>query len=165
MGARVERIGLDGWERVRAVRLRALRDAPDAFGMTLAQEQARTPASWRERLTDPAAATFLAVDGQADVGLIVGRAYEGEPGAAGLFAMWVAPARRGRGIAQGLVDAVVAWARAGGFRRVLLDVGDENAPAVRLYAQKGFVPTGVTGCVSPDRAHVREHQRALDLGG
>lgn len=160
---RVERMGPEGWERVRAVRLRALSDAPDAFGMTLAEEEAKPPEGWRARLADRETATFLAVEPGRDVGLIVSRAYEGQPGAAGLFAMWVAPECRGRGMAQALVEAVVAWARSMGFGRVLLDVGDRNADAIRLYARNGFEPTGVTGCVSPDRAHLLEHQRALDL--
>src|SRR5262245_8155127 len=122
----IERMGPEGWTRVRAVRLRALADTPDAFGTTLAEGQARTAAWWRARLESPAVGTFLAVTAGEDVGLIVTDPYEGQPDAAGLFAMWVAPEARGRGIAKALVEEVVAWARAQGFRRVLLDVADQN---------------------------------------
>jgi GNAT superfamily N-acetyltransferase len=162
-GFAVERMRSDDWERVRRVRLRALTDTPDAFGSTLATEFARPPEGWRARLADLASATFVATEDREDVGLIVGSRYEGSPGTAGLFAMWVQPERRGRGIAQALVRAVIAWARAAGYARLLLDVGDWNAAAIRLYERMGFTPTGVTGFLSPERAHVLEHQRALDL--
>jgi ribosomal protein S18 acetylase RimI-like enzyme len=153
------------WERVRAIRLRALADAPDAFATTHADAAARPPEHWRERLADDASRTFLASVAGEDVGLVVGSVYREAPGSAGLFGMWVVPEGRGRGIARALVATVVAWARAAGYRRLLLDVADENLPAVRLYERCGFRATGVTGSLPPPREHVREHQRALDLDG
>ncbi len=156
-------MGPDGAQRVRAVRLRALADAPDAFGTTLAEDEARPLAEWRARLEAAGPATFLASEEGRDAGLAFGRAYDGQDGAAGLFGMWVAPEARDRGIGGALVDAVVAWARAGGYGRVLLDVADANDTAIRLYAGRGFVPTGVTGCLPAPREHVLEHQRGLRL--
>lgn len=161
--ARVVRAEVADWSRVRAIRLRALADAPDAFGMTLDEELARSEASWRERLADPAIATFLAVRGAGDVGLVVGGRWDGEPEDAGLYAMWVAPDQRGTGLGGALVDAVVGWARGLGRRRLLLDVADANRDAIRLYASRGFRPTGVVGSLPPPREHVPEHQRALVL--
>jgi ribosomal protein S18 acetylase RimI-like enzyme len=134
MGAwTVERMGPEGWERVRAIRLRALADAPDAFGTTLAEDEARPHGEWRARLEDPGVATFVAAGDGRDLGLATGTGYHGSDGAAGLFFMWVDPGSRGRGIGGALVDAVVAWARTAGYRGVLLDVADTNAPAIRLY--------------------------------
>ena len=92
-----------------------------------------------------------------------GADYEWEDGAAGLFGMWVAPSARGQGAGGALVDAVVAWARAEAFPRILLDVGDDNEPAIHLYASRGFVPTGVTTTLPAPRDHVHEHQRGLLL--
>jgi ribosomal protein S18 acetylase RimI-like enzyme len=159
----IERMQPDGWQRVRAVRLRALADAPDAFGTTLAEDEARPLAVWRTRLEAPEAATFVAIVDGLDVGLAVGRPHDGREAAAGLFGMWVAPGCRGRGVGDALVDAVIAWAQAGGYRRVLLDVADDNAPAIALYQRKGFAPTGATGTLPAPRQHVREHERALEL--
>lgn len=153
----------EGWARVRAVRLRALTEAPDAFGTTLAEDECRSREEWRARLEDPDAATFLASSEGHDLGLATGSRYHGRTGAAGLFGMWVDPAHRGRGIGDALVDAVVAWARASGYERVLLDVANENPSAIRLYARKGFHPTGLTGSLPPPREHVLEHERALEL--
>src|SRR5690349_25156188 len=99
----------DGWERVRAARLRALADAPDAFGTTLEEDRARPLPEWAARLRRADVVTFLAVADGRDAGIATGAPYEGEDGAAGLFGMWVEPACRGRGIGGALVDAVVAW--------------------------------------------------------
>ena len=62
-----------------------------------------------------------------------------------------------------LVDAVIDWARAGGYARVVLEVGDANVPAMRLYERKGFEPTGRTGTLPELRTNLREHERALVL--
>jgi len=161
----IEPMGPGDWERVRAVRLRALADAPDAFGTRLREDEARAPESWQERLSASSAATFLAtLDGE-DVGLAVGADYDGREGTAGLFSMWVAPEARGSGVGSLLVDAVVSWAREAAYARVVLDVADDNAAAIRLYERKGFERTGATGSLPAPREHIREHERALVLRG
>jgi len=152
------------WRRVRAIRLRALESDPDAFATTLAEERARPEASWRERLENPAARTFVASDGGADLGLVTGGPWSGRPGVAGLFAMWVAPEARGRGLGDALVGAVIDWAREADFAHLALEVADENGPAIALYARHGFEPTGRSGSLPPPREHVTEHERVLELG-
>ena len=153
----------DQWQRVRAVRLRALADSPDAFARTLADAQTLSDDHWRQRLEDTQAATFLAVHESADVGLVVGAPFSGREGAAGLFAMWVAPEARGQGAGDLLVQAVIDWAAASGCARVILEVGDHNRPAIRLYQRHGFEPTGLTAALPEPRSHIREHQRAREL--
>ena len=157
----IERLGAESWERYRAVRLRALGESPDAFWMTLAEEEAFAGERWRERLGS--AATFVVAEGSADVGVVTGAAYEGREGVAGLFGMWVAPEARGTGVADVLVDEVVAWARSEGFERLVLDVADDNAVAIRMYERKGFLPTGRTAHMPAPRKHILEHERSLDL--
>ncbi len=159
----IERMEPDDWQRVRAVRLRSLADAPDAFGTQLEEDEARPLGEWRERLANPVAVTFLAVRAGTDVGITVSLPWPGREGTVGLFAMWVAPEARGHGIGGGLVDAVAAWARDGGYARVALDVADDNEPAVALYRSKGFVRSGATGTLPPPRTHITEHERVLEL--
>ncbi len=159
----MQRIEPDDWERVRAIRLRALLDAPDAFATTFAEDESRPLGQWRTWLENIDAATFIATPDDRDVGLVFTFPYVGVDRAAGLFGMWVAPEHRGKGIAGDLIDAIVAWARARGYARVVLDVADTNLPAVRLYESKGFVRTGVVGTLSPTREHILEHQRELKL--
>ncbi len=159
----IERITSEGWERVRAVRLRSLRDSPDAFATTLAQDEARPLAVWRERLENDDSATFLATGDRRDVGCVFSSKFRGREGAAWLFGMWVAPEARGSGAGGALVDAVLEWAREQRYERILLEVGDANATAIRLYERKGFLPTGNAGRLPPPRENVLEHERAREL--
>lgn len=161
MNFQIQQINVEDWERFRAIRLRALADTPDAFGSTLAREKQFSEAEWQRRAGEENAATFIAnSDDGTDLGLSTGSAYDDE---AGLYRMWVAPEARERGIGSALVDAVVTWARANGFKRLFLDVANENTSAIALYSKKGFHPTGVTGTLPPPREHVLEHQRELRL--
>lgn len=160
---RIERMTPEGWERVRAVRLRALRDAPDAFGTTFEEDEARPPESWRERLAGSSAVTFLATAAGQDVGLVVGAELIGRERTAGLFGMWVAPEARGTGVGDRLATAVIEWAQSSGYERLVLEVGDANTAAIGLYERMGFAPTGVTGTLPPPRAHIGEHERMLRL--
>lgn len=159
----VQQMSADQWQRVRAVRLRALADSPDAFARRLADERALPAEHWQQRLKDTDAATFLAVTEEADVGLAVGSRWDDRENAAGLFSMWVAPEARGQGAGDLLVKSVVAWAAGGGFARLILEVGDDNAPAIRLYERHGFEPTGLTTALPEPRSHIREHERAREL--
>ncbi|HEU4563479.1 MAG TPA: GNAT family N-acetyltransferase [Gemmatimonadaceae bacterium] len=51
----------------------------------------------------------------------------------------VAPAARGRGASDWLMERVLEEGAAGGFTRCVLEVAPENAAAVALYARHGFV--------------------------
>jgi putative acetyltransferase len=86
-------------------------------------------------------ATFVAeADGEV-VGLIA--LYADEEGGAEL-GMMVAKDRRRQGVGRALLDAAVAWARAQGVRRLLLDVFARNDGAIALYRGFGFVEDGRT---------------------
>jgi GNAT superfamily N-acetyltransferase len=61
---------------------------------------------------------------------IRGHLREPDPVARTLRSMWVEPAHRGQGLADGLVMAVAAWARSEGARVLTLWVLDGNARAL-----------------------------------
>lgn len=155
----VQRLTLAETLRYRAIRLRALEDAPFAFS-TSHDEAAKQPLEWwRDQLSE--LTTFIAVHQGADAGVVRGLLLQSRD--ALLLSLWVAPEARGRGVGEALIDTVAGWAREHGRRRLLLDVRDDNAPAIALYERKGFVPTGVVTWLPPPREGVREHQRALRL--
>jgi ribosomal protein S18 acetylase RimI-like enzyme len=158
---RIERLAPADAARLRSVRIAALRDAPEAFCATLEQALQRTSDEWSAQLE--ALPTFVASIGAEDVGVVRGGPHDREPDTAFLLSLWVAPRARGMGVGEALIAAVVAWARAAGFARLVLDVADENVHAVRLYARCGFVANGETGSLPPPREHVTEHRRVLRL--
>jgi ribosomal protein S18 acetylase RimI-like enzyme len=130
----------DDWERVREIRLRALADAPFAFGSTFEEERERPKRFWRDRLWSAGTATFVAVDEGRSVGL-VSVFFEGER-RAHLVSMWVSPEARREGIGGALVDTALAWAAANGATTIELTVTETNAPARGLYERFGFEYTG-----------------------
>lgn len=154
--ARVRRVAESDWRALRDVRLRALADAPDAFGSTLEREAAFDDGTWadwaREAAVGATESCFLAWAEDEAVG-VVGAFVEAEHDRVHLIAMWVAPHARRLGLGRALVDAVAAWAGEIGARAIRLDVSDDNGGARRLYDASGFSPTGRTRQYE-DRPHL-----------
>jgi len=159
--ATVVRLGPDDIERLKAIRLRALDDAPGAFATTLEEARGWPAERWRAQLA--ARATFVAVRDGVDVGLARGDRDPETPGCAWLLSMWVAPEARRQGIGRQLIDEVVAWAQDAGCERIVLDVSDDQVAAIACYAALGFAPTGSTGALPAPRSHLGEHQRERRL--
>ncbi|KQY54608.1 MULTISPECIES: GNAT family N-acetyltransferase [unclassified Nocardioides] len=136
MSIEVRRLAPEEWPVWREIRLRSLADSPDAFGSTLAREEAFTEDDWLMRMQSTPVVVF--VDGAAAA---LGGAFRIEDGVAQIVAMWTAPEFRRRGLARLVLDEVVAQARAEG-RRVILDVAQGNPAARRVYERFGFVATG-----------------------
>jgi GNAT superfamily N-acetyltransferase len=133
----VRRVGPDDWADLRAVRLRALADAPDAFLTTLADAQASTDDEWRARARRRDAATFLA----GDAGMATGLVSPHLDATVELVGMWTAPEVRRTGVGATLVAAVLDWARSQGATRVVLDVAPGNHGATAFYERLGFEAT------------------------
>ncbi|MEO8679450.1 MAG: GNAT family N-acetyltransferase [Vicinamibacterales bacterium] len=143
---------------LRALRLEALSDAPEAFGSTYERELARTEADWQRWLSP--GATFLLEGADGHHGIVAcGRQAEG-PAAVDLMAMWVRPAVRGSRGADALVAAVCDWARAEVARVVRLMVFDSNPRARRFYERHGF---RLTGHQEAHAGHGRELQMERDV--
>jgi GNAT superfamily N-acetyltransferase len=141
-GVGVRRLLPDEWARLREIRLRALADAPDAFGSTLADEAAKGDDAWREWASKEDRVVVVAERGGRLIGMASGGRGRVRHGAAGLYAMWVEPDARGGGIAAWLVAAVEAWAREAGYPRIGLGVTTTNAGAIRFYERLGYADTG-----------------------
>lgn len=155
----VVRLSPTEWERLRDVRLRALEDAPDAFGSTLERESSFAEREW----SDLAALGpwWVAVDASSDVGLVAGGRHKVTL-MPWVFSMWVDPGHRGSGIAQELVAVVARWAADEGATELGLDVTDRAVGARRLYERLGFRPTGISFPMPRDKS-ILLVELALDL--
>lgn len=158
---RLEYLSVGEGERLRAIRLRSLRDAPDAFGTTLEDAAAWSFESWNRQLEQ--FATFVATADSSDLGLVRGALHDRFQDAGYLISMWVSPDARRQGIGAALIDAVVHWARTRGLNRLFLDVTEKNATAISLYTRKGFIPNGEVGTLPPPRDQIREIQLVMRL--
>ena len=142
----IRRVGRDEWGELRALRLRALQDAPDAFGSTYAEESSRTDAEWMgwaADLADGGPSFGVVADDGSWIAMAVGAPHRDHPGEAWLFAMWVAPDARHAGIGRALVEHVVDWARSRDFPVLRLTVTETNHAAIHLYERCGFSDEGV----------------------
>jgi GNAT superfamily N-acetyltransferase len=137
----------DDWTLLREVRLRALADAPDAFGSTLDLARQHSDDEWRARARgSDRGSTLLALAGARPVGM-GGVLLAPAGGTAWIWGMWTAPEARGRGLAAEILDQLVSWCRrtppeGAACVDVRLHVTEGNDGARRLYEARGFEPTG-----------------------
>jgi RimJ/RimL family protein N-acetyltransferase len=134
----IRRLGPGDEALLRATRLHALADAPEAFGTTFADAQSRDDEFWTAQvgghLGDQVCATWVAIDDSgAGVGMVTG--LESEL-VVEVIQVWVAPEHRGSGLIEQLFDRVVAWARR---ERIEIAVAESNARARRVYERLGFI--------------------------
>jgi len=131
----------DDWIVWRDLRLRALADAPDAFGETLADARRLSEAQWRGHVAArPDAAPLIVEHRGTPAGMVVVVATT--PVVAPLSAEWVAPETRRLGAGGDLVRAALRWARARAILDVRLHVSETEPGARALYAAHGFRADG-----------------------
>lgn len=149
----------------RSLRLRALREHPDAFTSSYAEDRAHPPEVAAARL---AAHAFWGAYRGGELYGFVGLEREARAKnrhKATVVGMYVAPEAAGQGVGRALLEALVAHARAEGVQRLVLTVTDGNAHAQRLYERAGFRSFGT----EPDairvegRSYAKNHMH-LELG-
>jgi GNAT superfamily N-acetyltransferase len=141
------------WQRVRALRLAALRDPVSsmAFARTFAEESALSDEIWQRRSSGSGAQQFVAIDrdtedpdsedGDAWVGMLTVIAER--PDYLSINAVYLIPEARGTGLAERLFAAAIAWVW-DRTDRVHLWVHQDNGRAEAFYQRFGFVRTGET---------------------
>lgn len=148
----------------RALRLRALREHPDAFTSSYEDDRQQPVEAASQRLATHA---FWGAYQQAELYGFVGLEREHRPKnrhKATVVGMYVAPEVGGQGVGRKLLDALIAHARLNGLESLVLTVTEGNAHARRLYEGAGFRSFGV----EPDairvagRPHAKNHMH-LDL--
>jgi GNAT superfamily N-acetyltransferase len=136
----IRRCGPGDWPGLRAIRLEALADTPDAYGSTYDESSRWSDAQWKN-----AASTRLYYLAERDghvVGMVSGGFNDGYPGTRWLYGMYVTPSERGTGTAALLVAAIGEWAKANGAHEVYLHVTTSVARARAFYEKVGFRATG-----------------------
>lgn len=133
---------LDDAEVYRQLRLRALAAHPEAFGSSVADEEAVSVATVAERLARGDTFGAFAAAGPVGMAGFFRETGEKRRHRGVMWGVYVDPGHRGAGLAGRLVDHVVAHA-AGQVEMLCLGVAAENGAARRLYEGRGFVAVGV----------------------
>jgi adenylate cyclase len=142
-GISIDALRADEWRLLKELRIRALADAPDAFGPTVEAARAEPDAYWQRgaaTFAEPGRTLLVARQEGRPIGLVSAVADPERTGHLG--AMWLEPGARGAGLGGRLFDAACERLRAGGCRRVRLWVTETNERAIALYRARGFAPTG-----------------------
>lgn len=134
------------------VRLRALREEPQAFGASYDDQKDRPLAAVAERFRAMASAgdfTLGVFDGTDEAHLLGIVAFAREQGRKNqhlgmVYQMYVTPEGRGQGYGRALIQALIDRVRAlDGMERLNLDVVVGNASARNLYTSLGFTVFGL----------------------
>ncbi len=127
-------------DSLRAIRLEALLDSPQAYGTTYEESRTWAPRHWKA-LSRQWNYYLAYLDDQV-VGVVSGGSSDLHPGTRWLYAMYVSPGARGSGVADLLVQAVEQWARGEGVQTLYLLVAEPMARARAFYESVGFSATG-----------------------
>lgn len=153
-----------------ALRLEMLQNAPSAFLVTHAEQQAEGPVRFASLLeqADLRNVLFGAFLGGVLVGCVGVKRSEGRhkiTHKADIWGMYVSPGGRRQGVGAALIAAAVAHARGPvGATTLYLSVEGENKEARRLYERAGFKLWGTEPrAMRVDGKYVDEHHLWLTL--
>jgi GNAT superfamily N-acetyltransferase len=125
---------------LRAIRLEALLDSPQAYTSTYKESRTWADRHWRSLCRQWN--YYLGEYGGRVVGVASGGLNDLHPGTRWLYGMYVSPGARGSGVADLLVDVVEQWARKEGADELYLHVAEPMARARTFYESLGFRATG-----------------------
>jgi ribosomal protein S18 acetylase RimI-like enzyme len=153
------------WRMLRAARLYALLDSPDAFASSYADESAWSQLDWQRSLR--AATWIVAREAQHVIGLVKIVSEPALPASRYVESAWVAPTHRRRGVLRTLLEGLAEISRRMGATELMLWVLEDNYAADRAYQALGFEPTGHRQYLAPfgrfERRLRREIREAQDF--
>lgn len=171
----VARITLERSPACWALRLRALREHPDAFGQPVAEaaklSEAEAIDQFQTRWDSGDNRTFGAFDRDGTPLGMIGVVREPRPKNRHRMSIWgvyVVPEARGRGISSAMLAHALVYARGvPGVLQVHLTAASHNVVAIRSYERAGFVRVGRLPRVDilPDGSTIDDDLMVLMLDG
>ena len=138
MQIEITKAGAEAAQRLRSVRLAALKDTPDAFGAKHEDELLFSDSQWQDRLKYTYWC-FVVADG-VDIGLLaVDKADKDRNSDCWLSSWWISDAFRGQGVAQLMMEWVIKLSRENDWKIIGLGVWPENLRARSAYKKLGFL--------------------------
>jgi ribosomal protein S18 acetylase RimI-like enzyme len=131
----------DEWEIYRDIRLKALKDEPDAFISTYDETSKRAESEWRQKLiSQERSFTLFAFRNGKAIGMMgTYQDSSDNQGVLDLFGVYVLREHRGTGVAQELMKNIISRARKiPGVTKIRLECEYSQIAARRFYEKVGF---------------------------
>jgi RimJ/RimL family protein N-acetyltransferase len=128
-------------ERLKSLRLDALKDAPYAYGAQHEVDKEKPISFWQQTLVN-SNWFFTSIDG-VDIGLIgVEKAAKDRGSDCWIFGWWIAQSFRGQGVAALMLNAIDKFCIENRWLKQGLGVWPENQRAIAAYLKLGFIAGG-----------------------
>jgi len=138
---------IEDWEEYRNLRLKALKEDPQAFGDSYSVSLKYGDERWKKRLEDALDGEkiwlFFAKDGNKLVGMAGAFMEEGSTDTATIVSVYVPVEERGRDISWGLMEELLkTLSQKAYLKKAKLKVRESQTAAVGLYKKSGFQEVG-----------------------
>lgn len=153
-------LSANDWREFKELRLKALKDEPQAFGKSYEEAAKDSDDAWKSRLESAGSgrswSVFARVNGKL-VGMIGAGIHSDEPDKVWIHATYVDSDYRGRDIAKKLMQTILEEIESVSPDKIVkLGVNKEQIAAVELYKQFGFKVTGEQDFIMGNGEKVRE---------
>ena len=137
----VSLLGPDEWVRLRAIRIRALIENPEAFGAALVEVEEQSREVWL-KLFEKEDYIVASING-VDVGMLYIEVLNGDHGATcWIGGCWTDPSYRGNGVMRALFNYIDNHSKEKDWVRQGLGVWVDNLLAIKAYESLGFTFAG-----------------------
>lgn len=142
-GVEIVRLPITEWQSYKSLRLRALKEDPQAFGSSYEKEIQHPDEKWQSRLADNELLVFAKMNG-----LVVGMmgAFQTDSdkisNSATVYGVYVSSEARGKGISGKLIEELLNLLKGNDIATANLTVNKDQQAAVGLYKKYGFWVTG-----------------------
>lgn len=147
-------------QRLRSLRLAALKDAPYAYGAKYEVDKDKPISVWQESLE--ISNWFFASINEEDIGLIgIEKAGIDRLSDCWIFGWWIAEQYRGKGIVKLMLDEIDKFCIENNWLHQGLGVWPENQRAVAAYQKLGFLSGGnlIPSRSIPDQMYLPMYRR------
>jgi len=141
------RLPVGNWKEYRDLRLRALREDPEAFSSSYAATQEQPDEYWKDRLAEALRGErswlLFAKEGDKLVGMIGAFVEAKSSDTATVVSVYVPREERGKGVSAALMEEMLrVLSESAELRKAELVVNVSQSQAIQLYLRFGFRETG-----------------------
>jgi GNAT superfamily N-acetyltransferase len=156
-GLRVDFLTPAEWRTLRTLRLRALKESPDAFLSAYRREVAWSELDWRATFEN--GIWIVARQGGRAIGVARSVRDPDRLWERHAEAIWVEPGHRRTGVTRSLLRALADAERSAGVKDLLVWVLEAKRDARRVYERLGFQPTGEQHVLNDASGRMEERLR------